>query len=76
MFFEKVVEMGNLFESQHVGNFGHVPGAMFQKNFRFLQNPFGDKLRSRFVGRFFYGAVEVVYMYIQLFCEIKGAKQR
>lgn len=44
MLFKDVVEMSDFPECQGVSNFRHRPGTLFQQDFCFLQNAFGNDL--------------------------------
>lgn len=58
--------MRRLRKTQRVGDFRHVPFAVFQQDFGFLQYPFGNDLGSCFSGSCFYGPVQVVDVDVQL----------
>jgi hypothetical protein len=64
VFLEKVIEMSNLGKTQRIRYFGDAPIAVFQQNFGFLQNAFGNDLSSRFHRFFLDGPVQVVNMNI------------
>ncbi len=60
LFFEKVIEVGYLTESQCKGYFRNIPFALSEQNPRLLNQPIQNQLGGGFTGHFFYRPVEVI----------------
>lgn len=67
---EKVVEVGRLFKTQRVTDFGDTPIRMFEQRLCFADQPCGNQGRCGLTGCFLYGAVQMVDMHVELVCEI------
>lgn len=71
MFFEKIIEMRYFRKAQSKGYFRHIPLALFEHDFSFLQQPLTDELGGCFPTGFFYGSIEMVNVNIELSRKIR-----
>ena len=60
MLFEKVIEVGRIFEPERVRNLGDAPFGVQQQRLGFLNDTLSDVLGERLSSGFSHGAVEMV----------------
>ena len=64
--------MRHLCKAQCIGDFGHIPPAVLQQDFCFLQNPFGDDLGGGFFCDGFDRPVQMIDVNVQLLRKFGG----